>query len=267
MGEYQSDKQEFISPILKKTMLNLPERSSNALSGTEFGQKIYNMPPNEKRDQVICEEILSGNVPDFLRTFRPITVVDKGKTIQYYCSPDYLSVGNSDDYLRITMGAKSIKKLFDELGVSLPTKKMVDQIWISADLKLNAIPMAPTPAMVLSPALIEHNKIIQKQINGKQFDLVAGIKKDVVIGKPLLTYKNKIGIYGWFLNGKPIQGPNPNYTSHQSEYCDYSQCLRLINRNIILQDQPNDLYEALKDNSSSYLISEEGNYDPSSIYT
>src|SRR5690348_13947112 len=45
---------------------NLPNRSTNALSGREFAARVSTLNLAE-REEVVYHEITSGNVPDFLR--------------------------------------------------------------------------------------------------------------------------------------------------------------------------------------------------------
>lgn len=263
---YAPDTQPLISPVLKKkSMIPVHDRSSDSLNGSEFGKKISRLPADQNRDDEFVREISAGNVPDFMRNFSTVTVLDRGNMLQYYVSGDYVSVGSNDDYLRACVNGKTAKKIANLFDCMLPTKRISDDIWRMADLRLIPHPMGSSKNMISTETLINHNVEIEKQINGRAFGIIAGIKKDIVICKNLLKDRSKIAIYGWHsLSGIAIQGQNS--TSHDVWYQDYSQAVRLVSRSAFLNNQPIDLVELLKDPKYAYLISEEGAYDSSSIY-
>ena len=122
--------------------------------------------------------------------------------------------------------------------------------------------------MLAMSTFIVHNQKIEKQLVGKsKLELVTGHKKDVIIDKALLTKKDRVAIYGWFYNdGKAIQGPVPNASSHEITYFDYSHGVRFIARDVIINGQLHDIYDVLADQAISYLISEQGPYDARTIY-
>lgn len=266
MGSYVPEVNSLISPILGKAMINLPDRNPSALNGTDFGSSIISTTANPARDSSFMDEIMAGNVPSAVRTFTPITIESAGNTLQYLVSSDVLSIGSDNDYLRITLAAKNANKVCDSLDCMLPTKKISDDIWKMADLRLVPHPMGASPNMINTQTLVAHNQVITAQIGSYSFQLISGIKKDIVICKHLLSDRSRLCIYGWHqLNGIAIQGQNS--TSHGAEYEDYSQGIRLVSRKATLNDQSVDLYNVLNNPATAYLISEEGAYDASSIYT
>lgn len=246
--------------------LNLPPNSDSDLTGTQIGKSLLNIL-GQKRDDAFVDQIRSGNIPNCVRNLVPITIINKGNTLQYWVSGDVLSVGSDDDYLRISLNGKSAKKLLDTINCMMPTKKMCDDIFRLADLKLNPLPMGASSAMSNTQTLINHNVGISKQIAGRDFKLITGHKKDTVIAKHLLEDRSRCAIYGWFYpsSGKPIQDLQSK--AHSWDYQDYSQSVRMILRSATLNDQPIDLYDILNNPQLAYLISEEGSYNPLSIYT
>jgi hypothetical protein len=268
MNNYIPEVNELVSPTLGKSMINLPEREGGAKTGSQIGQTLLGLS-GQPRDDYFIKEILSGNIPDSVRNFTPVTVLAQGNLLKYYVSPDVLSVGSNDDYLRISLNGRSAKRLLDQINCTMPTKKMCDDIWRLADLKLNPRPMGASLNMMGTQILVNHNAEINKQIAGRPFTLLTGTKKDTVIDKALLTHKNNVGIYGWFNpnTGVAIQGPQPNCTSHSIDYQDYSSSIRICLRNATLNDKPVDLFDILLDDSLCYLVSEQGGYDARSIYS
>ena len=86
--------------------------------------------------------------------------------------------------------------------------------------------------------------------------MVAGHKKDVVISSRLTNSPGKVAIYGWHqTNGKPIQ---PLYLGHVSTWVDYSQCVRLVQEEVIINGRVTTLSKALADPALAGLFSSEG---------
>ena len=116
------------------------ERTSST-TGNEFYHKAFAMKW-AARDSFALKEVLAGNVPDFLKKFSAIKVSINdsvtGKTIKatYYVSPDYLSIGNDQDWARIKITPKAAQKIADSFHCFLPTRKMVDDIYKAAKIKL-----------------------------------------------------------------------------------------------------------------------------------
>ena len=94
----------------------------------------------------------------------------------------------------------------------------------------------------------EHNAQIEKQMaeaGGRHGQLVAGIKKDVIISSRIAERNDRVVIYGWHKpDGNPIQ---PVYSGHVWWYVDYSHGIRFMNSQVLLDGQPADVTEILKD--------------------
>lgn len=244
----------------------IPERQDSDMTGSQFGQSILNVPATDQRDNIIIEQCASGNLPDWMRTFKEINITEKGNTISYFVSPDVLCIGNDTDFLRVSLNGYSARQVVDMFGCILPTKKMSDQIWQHADLKMNPVGMGASTHMTNTQTLIDHNNVIEQQRAGRNFNIIAGIKKDIIFYSPLLTYKTNICIYGWhYPNGQVIQGAQ--YMAHNILYQDYSHSIRLISRGALLNGKNVDLMDIIKDKQYSYLINDElSAYNASSIY-
>lgn len=213
-----------------------------------------------ERDSLALEQVLSGNVPEFFRHFYPVqtAVTDSatGKTIHavYYVSPDYLSVGNEGDWARINITPYAAQRIADSFQCFLPTRKMVDDIYKNASVKLEPVPMYAFRDS--TPTMWQHHLIIEGQRKGRK-GLIAGIQKDVVIsGKIARDAKpNRVAIYGWHkLNGEPIQ---PLYTGHIYWWVDYSQGIRLVFRKIKVEGKWMDYTDVLKDHVLQKLLCDE----------
>lgn len=213
--------------------LPLPPRPAQAISGDAFYRQVDSMKWNT-REPIALKEILSGNVPGFLRNFVPvrtsITTADS-ETVRavFYVAPDYLSIGGNNDFARIPLTPVTAQRIADSLECFLPTRKMVNDIYLAAKVKLEPVPLYA----FRDSAIIfwHHHLIIEGQRKGRS-GLIAGIKKDVVISGKISrdARPNRVAIYGWHkTGGKPIQ---PLYTGHVDWYVDYSHGIRLVYRKI-----------------------------------
>lgn len=249
--------------------ISIPNRASPDYTGSKFGNDILAYPADQNRESAIFHQCEMGNVPDFMRNPQPITVSANGHQLTYWVLPEVLAIGTDEDYLRVPLNPMTGRKVANLFNCVLPTKKMAMQIWAAATIKLTPLPRgAPyDSSMSFTKTFIEHNDKIQAQLVGQAVGhLVSGHKKDVVITNKLFSYPNNVAIYGWFYpNGSCIQGLNA--LSHAKIYSDYAHSIRLISRSMILDGQTKDFYDLLKDPVLSSLVSDEGPYDASHIYT
>ena len=228
--------------------LQTPAPKDTRLAGTAF-YKIAAAFNWKQRDSLAVQEILSGNLPSFIKQFVAVNVVmvdsTSGRKIEatYFVSPDYLSLGTDEDWARINITPMAAQQIADSFHCFLPTRKMVDDIYKSASIKLEPVPMYAFRDS--TPTMYQHHLIIEGQRKGRS-GLIAGIKKDVVIsGKINHDAKpDRVAIYGWHkLDGKPIQ---PLYTGHVNWWVDYSQGIRLVYRKIKVDGQWMDYVDVLK---------------------
>ncbi len=239
--------------------IEVPLPTGTRITGNDFYEQAFAMKWKE-RDSFAVKEVLAGNIPSFLKRFESIkvSIVDSitGKTIaaQYFVSPDYLSIGTDDDWARINITPFAAQKIADSFNCFLPTRKMVDDIYKAAAIKLEPVPMYAFRDS--TPTMWHHHLIIEGQRKGRK-GLIAGIQKDVVIsGKISRDPKpERVAIYGWHtLDGKPIQ---PLYTGHIYWWVDYSQAIRLVYRKIKVGKEWKDYTEVLKDPVLRKLLCDE----------
>jgi hypothetical protein len=231
----------------KKFQLQVPAPATQRSSGTAFF-KTAAAWKWAARDSLAVQEILSGNIPSFLKNFVAITSTIKdslGITHEavFYVSPDYLALGTDEDWTRIPLTPMAAQKIADSFHCFLPTRKMVDLIYQQATVKLEPVPMYAFRDS--SVTMWQHHLIIEGQRKGR-YGLIAGIKKDLVIsGKVSRDIKpNREAIYGWhLLTGKPIQ---PLYTGHINWWVDYSHGIRLISQTMKVNGKEMNYIDVLK---------------------
>ena len=252
------------SIALQAQTLDLPSRPANALTGAEFAKRITSLDLIE-REKEIFTQITSGNVPDFLRKLCPVVTVNlavgKTNSATFYATPDYLAIGSDEDYFLTPISPNTAQRIADVLNCSLPTPKMVNEIYAGAEVKLAPAPIPPSDAMITVPVFSNHNAIVRAQ-RAQQLKahplgaLVAGHQKDVVISAKLASAPGKVAIYGWHqTNGVPIQ---PLYLKHIASWVDYSQCVRLVQQNMLVNGVTKTVAGILADPALAGLLSDEG---------
>ncbi len=244
--------------------LSLPPRPANTSHGSVVSRAVADLPLLE-REARLEAEVLRGNVPDFLRRFRPVSVtnINSGRTniATFFAAPDYLAVGSDEDYFLTPLRPETAQRIGDALGCSLPTRAMVDAIYAAAAVKLEPHPMTPGATMTTVPVFAQHNSIVRKQrlatlAQHPAGALVAGHKKDVVLSNRLTNAPGKVAIYGWHKpDGKAIQ---PLYLGHTSAWVDYSHGIRLVATNVIVNGKASALADVLRDQKLAALLSDEG---------
>ncbi len=237
----------------------IPKRPADAVGGKAFFAKLDGMKPKE-REAAIADEIARGNVPDFLRTFHQLKVTAKdakGKehTAVLEVMPDYLAVGSDTDFVRVPMAPMTAAYIAERFGCALPTRKIADEVSKSATVKLEPKPLTTDREAVAT--FLKHHELIEGQREGKKLgELVAGIKKDVVVSNRLTEKANRVAIYGWHkTDGIPIQ---PLTVVHVNTYVDYSHGVRLVKRAVTVDGRERDLRHILVSPDLSPLVSDEG---------
>ena len=252
-----------LEDALLEAILDLPERSVTAYSGSDLIQILIPLSLREREERVY-NEIMSGNIPTFLRELRSIDVVVESDglvwNLSYYVTPDYMAVGSDEDYFLIPMTPILAQEIADSLGLSLITRKMVDAVWLHAELQVEPIPIDPSSDMVTIPVFADHNELVwtQRMETIDQFPLgtlVAGNKKDVVLSNQIVDNENKVVIYGWHrTNGQPIQ---PLYSGHINWYADYSHGIRFAHAQCRVNGEERSVSDVLKDPGLYHLLSDE----------
>ena len=249
--------------------LPVPPRPQSAVSGSGFISLIWSMP-REEREEQIYSQVITGNIPDFMRQLNTVTVnTDVGGnnySVTYFVIPDYLAVGSDSDYFLCPMTPLLAQRISNALHCTMPTKKMVDQIYSSAPCKLRPQPIPPSPEMITVPVFAQHNDsvkslrlpVLQQYPFGT---LVGGTKKDVIISNKIYqdlkpNVPKPVVIYGWHqLSGIPIQ---PVYNGHGETYADYSHGIRLVLDSVVVNEASMTFAQLLANPDLCSLVSDEG---------
>lgn len=240
----------------------IPARAPDAPVGTAVMARLNGVRGSD-RDAALADQLLSGNVPSFLRELIPVTFTGtaggKAVRVTICVMPDYLAVGSNRNFVRTPLGLPTAARIALKLGFFLPTTRMVDAIYAQAKIHLAPRPMPASAQMTSTAYLVKHNATVDAQLGpqaGVPDELVAGQKKDLVLSNRLRKAPGKVAIYGWQKpNGRPIQ---PLSTVHQAVYADYSHGIRLIGATAFVNDRPEPLAQVMQDPSLARLVSSEG---------
>ena len=241
----------------------IPARSLEDLTGSQFVRSVSNMTAPE-REQAILTEISKGNLPEFLRKLVPVELrCDSGAArnlvATIFVTPDYLAIGSDSDFLRIPMNLHTAATIAERFGFVLPTRKMVDAIYLQSRYHLVPQPLPAGPQMRSTAYYWNHNQLIKDQVHAigaRLGELISGDKKDVVMSNRLATHVGRIAIYGWHRGaGEPIQ---PLSTVHGANYADYSHGIRLISEWALINGKLQSVRALLRDPSTAGILSDEG---------
>jgi hypothetical protein len=247
--------------------LSLPTRQSSMLTGSQVTAAIAPMSLTA-RENFIYNEVISGNIPDFLRVLTPVTstavIAAQTKSVTYYVLPDYLAIGPDTNYFLCPMSPMLATKIADSLGLTLPTRKMVNDIYAQATLTMSPLTIPASATMTTVQAFAQHNNLVKNQrapfiATYSLGTLVSGDKKDVIISNLIYSTPNRVIIYGWHTSvGNPIQ---PMSNVHGDTYMDYSHGIRLIQNDVMYYNVPNTVKSILQ-STLSPLLSDEGLINP-----
>lgn len=231
----------------------IPERPSDAPGGNAVMNSVNNMDLSH-RENYIKSQILSGNIPDFLRNkvecnFNMLDLAGDTHTVVYQVMPDYLAVGSDSDFVRVPLTPTTAQAIADSFRCFMPTPKLVDATMLRSTGRLDPIPYAPVGHNnELVSQFVRHNNDISTAMQNEDIqpgELISGIKKDVVITNRIKNNRNYVAIYGWhYKNNTAIQ---PLYTGHIKEYVDYSHGIRLISNNMTVDGMQMSAQEVLRD--------------------
>ncbi len=176
------------NPCPQSLVKAVPERSPAAEIGTDFIRRVADLDESA-REKVIAADLLSGDIPDFLRRLKPVRLqgeLPSGRvvTITLCVMPDYLAIGSDRDFLRIPMRLATALLVAARFGFVLPTARIVDAIYDQAEVRLPPQPLPPTDAMRSTAYYLTHDALVSAQLavqDAAPGALVAGDKKDLVL--------------------------------------------------------------------------------------
>ncbi len=250
------------NPCAESLARNIPQRAANAPGGREFAQQLGSVSDDE-RESLIQEQLMAGNIPQFLRHLVPIRLrsplPDQSLELVVCAAPDYLAVGSDDDFLLMPMRLSTALSTASLFGFTLPTTRIVDAINAQAVVHLAPQPLPAGPQMRSTAYSLLHNQLVGAQrtaLGAFLGELIDGDKKDLVLTNRLRSHLDRVAIYGWHMeNGKPIQSLS---TVHGWRYADYSHGARLISTRVFVNGSARSIFDVMQDYRLAPILSNEG---------
>ncbi|MEP6673504.1 MAG: hypothetical protein ABJA78_00050 [Ferruginibacter sp.] len=247
--------------LQKEISHQLSSRSYNKEINIDSLVTILKPLSSREREKIIVPFMLAGNIPSFNLQLKKVKIKFTDSTGKIYkavvfVSPDYLCIGNDKQFMRMPLTPQAAQQIADSLHCILPTKKMVDEIYLAASVKSEPHPL--TENRDSFQTFLQHHQIIEHQLNFKHSGkIIAGIKKDVVQTPKIYTASkpNRVAIYGWHqLTGIAIQ---PLYTGHVDWYVDYSHGIRLVYEKMIINKKVYLIKDVLNNRQLQPLLCDE----------
>jgi hypothetical protein len=236
----------------------IPHRAADAPAGSEFARTVESLS-GPQRDAQVRSQVLSGNVPQFLRHLAPVTVTSADSTITVCVLPDYLAVGSDKDFVFVPLGLEAALDIAERFGFELPTPKLVDAIYQESAVKLAPQPLPASDQMRSTDYVVHHTQMITRQrseLGAPLGELTAGDKKDLVLTSLLWQNPGRVAIYGWHKRvDEPIQ---PLSTVHGARYADYSHGIRLVSSIVYVNGIKRSIDDVLAEPRLAGLLTREG---------
>lgn len=234
---------------------NIPERPADAKGAKALLEEIKDFPI-DKQIAFLAKEAIRGNVPSFMRIFREVTLTDGTTSITIRVCPQYLAVGNDNDYTFLPGNFVAAQKVLKAFNCSLPTTAVVDTIESQADIiaflsaseftKDIIDPKTGKPLVfrwhqdekyrerwMQSTAMYSKtSERVGQLIKEHPQDLTAGYMKDLVYDPS--TPQGMETIYGGkYINNKQVQ---PKSHAHNKIYGDYSHGIRPVDNEVTVTE-------------------------------
>ncbi|MFN9773343.1 MAG: hypothetical protein ACK54X_12080 [Burkholderiales bacterium] len=231
--------------------------------GAEVVRRLAGLSESD-RDRAIRDEVLAGNLPDFLRRPVPVELARNadgrtGPRVTVCVLPDYLAIGTDDDHVRVPMSLHAALEVARAFDFTLPTRRLVDAIYAQARVKLPPQPLPAGDSMRSTGYFVRHDAIVRSQRDADPSPagaLTAGHKKDLVLTNALWRMPGRLALYGWHRGpSAPIQ---PLSLVHGARYADYSHGIRLVATTAFVDGLPRSIFEVLRDPALSTALSDEG---------
>lgn len=203
-------------------------------------------PPTTVREASILEAVEQGNYDPI--DWVPIRIpFDSGRELCIQVAEDALSI----DGVRVNVTMTTMQRIVDVLGHAFPTSKISDLIHSNATVVARACTQKPDASMAYTSRMIKHSEAVEAQI-GTRVGLASTVGKDWVLTNRLCGRPDKSANYGWhdkaasYTSVGGLKLWQPLGTAHDRWHVDYSQVVRLVARNCVLDGEPRDLIELLQ---------------------
>ena len=241
--------------------------------------------------QIVAGNVPDALAKQLMRIELPPVTTPGGRRItgSVDVMPDYLCIGDDEtDSVYIPMDPVTAQRVAFELDMNLPTARICHAVYEAAGKldpkrQIGAIvhvyqdgPGRNTPrnrAQTSTAAYAAHSEDIKKRMAARGLrlgELVAGHKKDVVLSPGLHDNPLRIAFHGFYENHVPYEPckqpgfgvpsckdmPSHGHAREKARrFSDYSQGVRLVSDNMIVDGTPMSMRKVLVDPELSLLLS------------
>lgn len=224
------------------------------MRGSEF---VSTLPadPSQQREKAIFDAVTAGAAHV---SWFPITVSGHGHDVTFHVTEDAVGVGEDADWVRVSVNMTTAQLIADRFGAVLPTAKISDIVFERSAFRLTPCLQKPDASMAKTSRMLRHHTEVEAK-RANRTGLVSTVGKDWVITNKLKGHPDRAANYGWHdkraPNGKLWQTVG---LAHNRFHVDYSQVLRLVRREVVVDGAPRDIVDVLRDPTLSALLSSEG---------
>lgn len=213
-------------------------------------QVIASLPPGptEDREQAILRLVKDGNI---VVQWVPITVDHGGVRATFFVTSEPIMFGETwEDAVYLPVKPRTMQTIADWFGASLLTPKLVDEIWRSAEIRVDPFIATPAGAGMTSTsrsaeytALTKAKTRAARAASKSDAPLTANIGKYWTSSTFTASNPSKAENYGFFASGQTrgtvsnLPGVNVVQTvghAHNLEHTDYSQLIMLVSRKVLV---------------------------------
>jgi hypothetical protein len=249
------------------------------MNGTDFITGLHDLPLGPARAAAIFAALPSR----VLWPMVDVPIVDAAGKVRgsFQASADYFAIGTVDDFVRVPLDGPTAQKVADELGLAIPTPRMVGLIHRAAAIRIQPILRAAAPEMTSVAWFVWHSKAIDAEVTTflaahpevEGDALLSDVKKNVVLSNARVARPSQLALFGEHVvtapimlshaDGSPrrvgIDEPIQTLTLfHEAGYADESHGFRACGPSVVIDGESYTLEEALQNSAMAGLLSDEG---------
>lgn len=195
-----------------------------------------------------------------------ITTTYKGRSGTLLVAPDALQIGKTNG-VRISLTPRTAQWVADYLGCFLPTTHIADLIYKNATVKIAPQTQGPPKYDYVhqyrTSRLLDHHDAVEKARAGRD-GLIDNAGKHWVLTNSYAKHPDRAANYGWhhptapYVSASGIQIIQQLGFAHNANHVDYSQTLRLVHPEMVVDGVARQLTDVGADPDTAGLISSEG---------
>jgi len=225
----------------------------------EFMRGLPEQPCAEREDAVL-NAVREGRIEPI--TWTEVHSERGGRKATVRVSADALRLGDEQASVRVNASARTMQRIADLLGCVLPTTKICDLIWEQASVRLPPCIQKPDASMGHTSRMLQHHGRVEEGRAGRP-GLVENVGKHWVLTNRLAGRPDLAANYGWYDPRAPHSSGKhrlwqPLGLAHNLDHVDYSQVVRLVQRECLIDGEARDLTEVMTDPELAPLVSHEG---------